>query len=54
VKEHRGEREIHCGLEIGVGEDDVGILPAEFQRNPFDSLRGGRHHPGARGETAGE
>ncbi len=54
MQEHRGEREIHRGLEVGVGEDDVGILAAEFQRDPFDRRRGGRHHPGARGDTAGE
>ena len=54
MQEHRGEREIHRGLEVGVGEDDVGILAAEFQRDPFDGRRGRGHHPGARGDTAGE
>ena len=54
MQEHRGEREIHRGLEVGVGEDDVGILPAEFQRDPFDGRRGGGHHPGARRDAAGE
>ena len=54
MQENRGEREIHCGFEVGVGKDDVGILPAEFQCDPFDGRRGRRHHPGARGDTAGE
>ncbi len=54
MQEHRGEREIHRGLEVGVGEDDVGVLAAEFERDSFDSRCGSGHHAGTRRDTAGE
>ena len=43
VQEDRGQREVDGGLEVGVGEDDVGVLAAEFQRD----LLHGRRPPAA-------
>jgi hypothetical protein len=31
VQEHRGEREVEGDVEVGVGEDDVGVLAAELE-----------------------
>ena len=54
MQEHRGEREVDRRLEVGVGEDDVGVLAAEFERDPLDGRRGRGHDPGARRDAAGE
>ncbi len=40
---------VRCGrrgaLEVGVGEDDVGGLAAELERDPLDRPRSAPHHP---------
>ena len=33
VQEHRGERVVDRRLEVGVGEDDVGVLAAQLERD---------------------
>ena len=47
VQEDGREREVDGGLEVGVGEDDVGVLAAEFQRDLLHG-RGGRGHDALR------
>jgi hypothetical protein len=36
VQEHRGQRHVHGGLAVSVGEDDVGVLAAELERELLD------------------
>lgn len=38
----------------GVGEDDVGVLAAEFEGDLLDGVGGRAHHLRTAGETAGE
>ncbi len=58
---HEGgvERLVDGGVEAflggaGVGEDDVGVLAAEFEGDLLDGLGGRAHHLRTAGETAGE
>jgi hypothetical protein len=37
VQEDRGQGVVEGGLAIGVGEDDVGVLAAEFERGALDT-----------------
>ena len=54
VQEHGGEREVERDLEIGVGEDDVGVLAAELQGDLLHGAGGGGHDPAAGLQAAGE
>ena len=38
IRERAEERAVHCRLEIGVGEDDVGILAAQLDRHALDRV----------------
>ena len=51
VKEHRVERVVDGDVEVGVGEDDVGILAPEFQGHPLQ-VAGSGPHDGPAGLTA--
>jgi hypothetical protein len=54
VREHGGQRHVGGGLEAGAGEDDVGVLAAEFEGYLPHRPRGGRHQPAAGLHTTGE
>jgi hypothetical protein len=54
VQEDGSQGEVQGGLEVGVCEDDVGILAAEFQCDPLHRRRGRGHHPGSRRDAPGE
>ncbi len=54
VQEHRGQREVERRLTVGVGEDDVGVLAAELERDPLHRARGRGHQGPAGGQAAGE
>ena len=43
VQEHGGQRVVEGHLDIGVGEDDVGVLAAELEGDLLDGLGGVRH-----------
>ncbi len=51
VQEDRGQRVVEGDLEIGVGEDDVGVLSAELQRDLLHRRRR-RGHDSSPGEEA--
>ena len=54
VQEDRGQREVERHLEVGVGEDDVGVLAAELERDLLHGAGGGGHDPPAGRQAAGE
>ena len=54
VQEDGGEGEVEGHLEVGVGEDDVGVLAAQLEGDLLDRGRGGGHHPPAGHQAAGE
>ena len=54
VVEDRRGRAGGGALQVGVGEDDVGALAAEFERHALDLLGAARHHPLAHVARAGE
>ena len=54
VQEHRREREVESDLEVGVGEDDVGVLAAQLEGDLLDGGGGRRHHLAPGDQTAGE
>ena len=54
VQEDRGEREVERDLEVGVGEDDVGVLAAELEGDLLHGAGGRGHQPPAGREAAGE
>ena len=54
VEEHRRERVVDRGLEVRVGEDDVRVLAAEFQRDALDRAGGGGHDVASGDQAAGE
>ena len=54
MQEDRGEGEVERDLEVGVGEDDVGVLAAQLEGDPLDGRRRGGHEPAAGLEPAGE
>jgi hypothetical protein len=54
VQERRRKRVVNDRLEVGVGEDDVRALAAEFEGDPLHVDRGRRHDRLAAGEAARE
>ena len=54
VQEDRGQREVERGLEVGVGEHDVGVLAAQLEGDLLHRGRGRGHDPPAGGQAAGE
>ncbi len=54
MQEDGREGEIHGRLEVGVGEHDVRVLAAEFQRDLLHRRGGGRHDASAGLQAAGE
>ena len=54
VQEDGGEGEVEGDVEVGVGEDQVGVLAAELERDLLHRGRGARHDPPAGLEAAGE
>ena len=45
IRVDREERSVHGFLQVGIRENDVGTLAAEFQRNVLDRFGGARHDP---------
>ena len=54
VQEHGRQGEVQGDLEVGVGEDDVGVLAAELERDLLDRGGGRGHHPPAGDQATGE
>ena len=54
VQEDRGERVVEGDVEVGVGEDDVGVLAAELEGDLLHGGRGGGHDRAAGLQAAGE
>ena len=54
VEEHRGQRIVERDLEIGVGEDDVGVLAAQLEGDLLHGGGGRRHDAPAGLHAAGE
>ncbi len=54
MDERGGERVVDGGVEVRVREDDVRVLPAEFERDALHALGRHRHDLLAGGEAAGE
>ena len=54
VQEDRREGVVDRGVEVGVGEDDVGVLAAELERHALHRGRRGRHDAPAGDDPAGE
>ncbi|CAM5246799.1 hypothetical protein SVIOM74S_05571 [Streptomyces violarus] len=48
------QRVVHGGVEVGVREDDVGVLAAEFERDVARALGGAGHDGPPGGQAAGE
>jgi hypothetical protein len=54
VQEHGGECGVDRGLEVGVGEDDIGVLATELECDLLDRRRRGGHELAAGCDAAGE
>ncbi len=54
MQEDRGQGVVESGLDVGVGEDDVGVLAAELEGHLLDRGCGRGHHDPAGGQAAGE
>ncbi len=54
VDEGAPEQAFGDGLRVGVGQDDAGVVAAEFQGEAFDGVRGGLDDGLAGGGGAGE
>ena len=54
VVEHRVGRGRRGGVQVGVGEDDVGALAAQLQRDPLHLVGAAGHDPPAHRGRAGE
>lgn len=54
MQEDGRESEVHGRLEVGVVEDDIGVLAAQFQRYLLHGRGGGGHDASAGVQTAGE
>ena len=54
VQEDRGEGVVERDVQVGVREDDVGVLAAELEGDLLDRRRSGGHHPAAGDEATGE
>ncbi len=51
VEEQPEERPLNSRVEVGIGEDDVGAFPAEFEADPFE-IAARRRLPEARDARA--
>ena len=54
VQEDRGERVVEGHVDVGVGEDDVGVLAAELEGHPLHGGGGRGHHRAAGLHAPGE
>ncbi|MNQ91148.1 hypothetical protein D3C85_1065150 [compost metagenome] len=48
------ERLVQRHFEVGIGEDDIGVLAPQLQRHPFEVAAGRTHHLATSGCAAGQ